>query len=97
MRHPSLGAQLAIEYLVKLVEHCWRRFFGGQAVRVKSTLDHTGQWGGKWARVNEMCSLAHNLLKLLIKKNRRCADTLQSIDAAWPPQLEHPATLCGTG
>ena len=28
-----------------------------------------------------MCSLAHNLLKLLIKRNRRCADALQSVDA----------------
>ena len=48
---------------------------------MKATLDAKGKWGGPWADVNEMCSLAHNLLKLLIKRNRRCADTLQSVDA----------------
>ena len=73
--------QLAIEYLVKLVEHCWRAFFGAEAARVRATLDTNGKWGGQWAAVNEMCSLAHNLLKLLIKRNRRCADALQSVDA----------------
>jgi hypothetical protein len=38
-----------------------------------------------------MCSLAHNLLKLLIKRNRRCADALQSVDAVQRPLEQlHP-------
>ena len=67
--------------MVKLVEHCWRAFFGAEAARVRATLDANSKWRGPWAGVNEMCSLAHVLLKLLIKRNRRCADTLQSVDA----------------
>ena len=32
-----LRAQLTIEYLVKLVEHCWRAFFAKSAERVRAT------------------------------------------------------------
>ena len=57
------------------------RYFKEDAELVKRSRDASGQWHGKWAPINRMCQLAHNLLRLLVVGNRRCADTLQSIDA----------------
>ena len=70
-----LRSQLAIEYIVKLVEFVWVRYFK-DAELVKQSRD-AAQWHGKWAPINRMCQLAHNLLRLLVVGNRRCADTLQ--------------------
>ena len=43
--------------------------------------DEHGQWSGKFAQVNYMCQLCHNLLKLIVANNSRSADALQSLDA----------------
>ena len=73
-----LRYQLGIEYLVKLVQFCWERYFNEDAEQVKRTRDPlTGHWGGKWAGVNRMCQAAYQLLKLVVTRNRRSADALQ--------------------
>eukprot|EP00966_Prymnesium_polylepis_P027693 640325-Prymnesium_polylepis.1 len=76
-----LRSQMCIEYLIKLVKLCWEGFFDKQADLIKEMRDDKGMWSGKFAQVNYMCQLCHNLLKLTVANNSRSADTLQSIDA----------------
>ena len=75
------GAQLSPSLLTTPLLPLQVRYFKEDAELVKRSRDASGQWHGKWAPINRMCQLAHNLLRLLVVGNRRCADTLQSIDA----------------
>ena len=76
-----LRSQLAIEYLVKVVEHCWVHYFERSVARVKLTRDAASACGWGGGRASTRCASSPTTYSSCSPGNWRCADTLQSIDA----------------